>query len=161
MDIKIYNTSFEVAVRILVLITRFDRCLDIQEIITYDYLMLHLADINKKCTSLHPDNPFHSIELYSRRKLVQDAVVLLASKGLLLSDCNINGISYRPTGISNKFLEYFESNYFNKLMENANVLNEKYSRMSITDINNLINQKYESTKNKFDYEALFKGEDNE
>lgn len=158
MNIKIYNTQFEVAVRILILLVRCERPLDIEEITTYDYLLLHLGDVNDKIKSLHPDNPFHGIELYSKRNIIQDSITLLVSKGLLLCDYNLNGIAYKPTEIGADFLEYFESSYFHKLKKNADFINSKFIDMKASDIKNYINQNYEEWKDKFEFEALFRGE---
>ena len=159
MNIKIYNTQFEVAIRILILLVRCERPLDIEEITTYDYLLLHLGDINKDFKSLHPDNPFHGIELYSKRNIIQDSLTLLVSKGLLLCDYNLNGIAYKPTEIGYDFLEYFESSYFHKLIKNADFINSRFINMNIKEVKNFINRNYEEWKDKFQFEVLFRGED--
>lgn len=159
MNIKIYNTPFEVGIRILILLVRCERPLDIEEITTYDYLLLHSSEMDKEIKSLHPDNPFYVMELYSKRNVIQKSITLLISKGLVLCEYNSNGISYKPTEIANNFLEYFESSYFLKLMKNADLINLKLINFKLEVIKELINENYEEWKNEFEFEALFRGED--
>lgn len=158
-NIKVYNTAIEVGIRALIIIKQFSEPLDTQQLIFYDYLLLHLGDVDEKYESLHPDNPFHATELFVRRRVIQQSIVLLANKGLIDCDYSSNGLRYKANEISDLFLGYFDSDYFRKLQTNAGILHDRFQNMDIAMINDYIKENVSEWKGNLEFESLFRGDD--
>jgi hypothetical protein len=158
-NIKIYNTPFEVGVRVLLLLKEFKSSLDIQQIMILDYFLLHLGDLDNNFESLHPANPYHITELFSKRKLIQEAVLLLVRKGLAVCDYDSKGIRYKNANIGESFLNYFESEYFILLKNNAMVLTNRFNENKIDKLDSYLKSSLENRKDEFEFEALFRGEE--
>jgi hypothetical protein len=157
-NVKVYNNSSEVAIRMLALLNKFNEPLDIQQLVFFDYLLLHLGDISSTFKSLHSNTPYHKIELFVRRKLINDSINLLISKELIVYDYSAKGIRYKSSEMTNNFLKYFESKYFNELVKNSKIVYEKFHGQGANEINSYIKNNYSSWDNEFEYETLFRGE---
>lgn len=158
-NMKVYNTPIEVGIRAMVILKQFNMPLDIQQLVFYDYSALHLGDIDDRYESLHPNNPFHATELFVRRKLIQQSIILLASKGLISFDCSSSGLRYKINDISSMFLDYFESEYYNRLKSSVEIVYQKFRDMDTVDINNYIKENIGEWKGELEFESLFRGED--
>lgn len=157
-NIKIYNTAYEIGIRILILLGQSTKELDLQRIIFYDYLMIHYNDVNAAYESLHPDNPYHATELFVRRKLVQDALKLIGQKGLVEVKLSNKGIQYNITSLGINCLSYFESEYFTKLSEYSRLVIEEFNNYSDEELKRYINNNVGQWEDQFEKEALFRGD---
>lgn len=68
---NIYNTPVEIALRLLMIIVKNKKEIDIDKLIIVDYLSLHGSLVNDELISIHPDNPFHGLEVYSKINVVK------------------------------------------------------------------------------------------
>ncbi|MDU5107635.1 ABC-three component system middle component 2 [Clostridium sp.] len=114
---KIYNTPVEIGVRLLMIIVKNKIEIDFDKLLILDYLSLHSNLINDNFKSLHPDNPFHGLEVYSKMNISKSAIDLLVSKGLIDVKFTSNGIVYSSNSISEYFLSFFECDYYKELEE--------------------------------------------
>jgi hypothetical protein len=154
----IYNTSYEIGIRVLTLLDLTSSSIDLQRIIYYDYLMLHYGDIDKNYESLHPANPFHATELYVRRGLIQAALDLISRKGLVIISFSNNGFLYNISDLGKDFIECFDSDYFIKLKKYALLVVEKFDSLSDQSIHEYISVNVGKWKDEFENESLFRGE---
>ncbi|MEG0774398.1 ABC-three component system middle component 2 [Clostridium sp.] len=157
-EIKIYNTPIEIGIRILLILKRCESAMELNSIIIYDYLMLHISDFDKKYQSLHPANPYHATELLAKRKVVQNAINLLIKKGLVNIVCSEDGIRYKDSEIGNIFLSYFESDYYFKLCSNADIVIKRFEDFNEVELNKFINNSIHNWKNENETDILFRGE---
>lgn len=156
--IRVFNTSVEIGVRILVILNESRKALDLQQLIYYDFLVLHYGDVSTEHTSLHPSNPLHSTEFIVKRKVIQEAIKLVARKGLLSVIYSNTGILYQANDNTSKFLEYFESSYFIKLRHFANLVASRFENYSEVELRKYFMDNFEQWKGEFEKEALFRGE---
>lgn len=156
-SIKIYNTPYEIGIRVLVLLDKSEKPLDLQRLIIYDYLVLHYGDIDNRYQSLHPDNPFHATELFIRRDMIINSIKLICRKGLVDIKLLNTGIYYKSNELGHNFLSYFESGYFNKLKDNATLVIDKFEKYSDTNLKDYIDKNVGNWKDEFENEALFRG----
>lgn len=160
-NIKLYNTPYEVGVRILILLDECKSTLDLQRIVIYDYLILHYGDVDKNYESLHPSNPFHATELVIKRELVKEGLNLICKKGLIDIEYSSEGFYYHINSMGEGLLEYFESKYFNQMKCFAKVVNKRFDKMVKEELNIYINDNIGKWKGEFDREALFRGDRND
>lgn len=155
---KIYNSKIEVGARVLILLKAFNKPLDIQSIVYLDFLMLHYGDVDNKYDSLHPNNPYHSVEVLVKRNIIRDSLLLLCKKGLVDVIFSEKGIEYFAGLNSAKFLEYFESEYSNELHLFAEIVAKKFKELDEKQLAKYIENNLDKWKGEFEHETLFRGE---
>jgi ABC-three component (ABC-3C) system Middle Component 2 len=78
-----FNGPLEAGVRaVAVLCAAHPQSFDLQRLIAFDYLLVHTGDIGGP-ESLHPPVPLQSAELLVRRKLVEQALLLMMTRDLV------------------------------------------------------------------------------
>src|ERR1035438_6479998 len=93
------------------------RSFDLQRLVAFDYLLVHTGDIDGPI-SLHPPAPLQSAELLIRRKLVQQALLLMMTRELVSREFVAEGIRYRAGENAAPFLSSLESDYLKAIKEN-------------------------------------------
>jgi len=83
-----------------------------------DYLLVHTDDIGGP-ESLHPPTPTHSAELLVRRKLVENALLLMMTRELVQREVTPEGIKYSAGENAATFLASVSSTYLCALKERA------------------------------------------
>jgi hypothetical protein len=128
-----FNGPLEAGVRaVAILAASHPRSLDLQRLITFDYLLVHTGDVDGP-DSLHPPAPLHSAELLVRRKLVEQALLLMITRDLVQREASVDGIRYRAGENAAPFLEALQSRYLNDLKERAKWLVERFGTCSETE----------------------------
>lgn len=155
---SIYNTSYEIGMRILILLNFTSKPIDLQRLIYFDYLMLHYGDIDNNYESLHPANPFHTTELYVRRELIQSALNLICKKGLTNILFSNDGFLYEISSLGMNFIKCFESEYSIKLTKYAKLVVNKFDNFSDQNLNEFISINIGKWKDEFENECLFRGD---
>ncbi|WP_273320570.1 ABC-three component system middle component 2 [Vallitalea guaymasensis] len=156
---RLFNTEIETSIRLLTVISQIDGCVDLQKLIYMDFLILHYGNIDKKSVSLHPANPYHVTEIFSRRELIKSSVSILLKKGLIDLHMSDKGIEYSRNGLSNPFLKLFDSDYFLELKENVEIVVSNYGNYTTTDLTNFIKNNIYTWEDEFKYEVAFRGGD--
>jgi hypothetical protein len=114
-----FNGPLEAGLRaVAVLGAAYPRSFDLQRLVAFDYLLVHTGDIGGP-SSLHPPAPLQSAELLVRRKLVQQALLLMMTRELVAREFHMEGIRYRAGENAAPFLSSLESDYLNGLKDRA------------------------------------------
>jgi len=114
-----FNGPLEAGLRaVAVLGAAYPRSFDLQRLIAFDYLLVHTGDIGGP-SSLHPPAPLQSAELLVRRKLVQQALLLMMTRELVAREFDSEGIRYRAGENAAPFLSSLESDYLKELKDRA------------------------------------------
>jgi len=112
-----FNTTFELGIRMVYLLSALgSRGADLQKLILLDYAVIYSDDLDGP-TSLHTPVPFRGSEIYSRRALIQAALHLMASKGLISVSISDDGVSYVPGEQSRVLVASMASSYARRLAE--------------------------------------------
>ncbi|NOG73933.1 ABC-three component system middle component 2 [Roseicella sp. DB1501] len=114
-----FNGPLEAGVRaVAVLGAAHPASFDLQRLVTLDYLLVHTGDIGGP-TSLHPPTPMKSAEFLIRRKLVEQALLLMMTRDLVSRDATPDGIRYSAGESAAVFLNALQSDYMKALKERA------------------------------------------
>jgi len=117
MEVKLYNTPVETGMRCLIVLQAIGTPgADLERIMYYDYLSLNTADLDGP-ESLHAPIPNRGVQVYARKELISRGLVLLISKELVDLRVTPEGFTYTINTSGNKFLEYFQTSYFQSLVE--------------------------------------------
>ncbi len=114
-----FNGPLEAGLRaVAVLGAAHPRSFDLQRLVAFDYLLVHTGDIGGP-DSLHPPAPLQSAELLVRRKLVQQALLLMMTRDLVEREFGGEGIRYRAGENAAPFLSSLESDYLKDIQQRA------------------------------------------
>lgn len=88
---EVYNTPFEVSLRILIILNTVRDKLTIDRIAALDFITTYGKDFGVSEYNLHGDNNFKFSEFASKRKIVSQAIKQIVLKGYVESYCNKSG----------------------------------------------------------------------
>lgn len=117
-----FNGPLEAGVRaVAVLAAAHPRGFDLQRLIAFDYLLVHTGDVGGP-DSLHPPVPLQAAELLVRRKLVEQALLLMMTRDLVQREASGSGIRYLAGENAVPFLQALQTDYLCALKERADWL---------------------------------------
>jgi hypothetical protein len=117
-----FNGPLEAGIRaVAILGAAYPQTYDLQRLVAFDYLLVHTADIGGP-ESLHPTAPLHSAELLVRRKLVEDALMLMMTRDLVVREITSEGIMYGAGENAATFLSALTTSYLLSLKNRASWL---------------------------------------
>ena len=121
-----FNGPLEAGIRaVAILGAAYPRSFDLQRLVAFDYLLVHTSDINGP-DSLHPPSPMQSAELLVRRKLVEQALLLMLTRNLVEREISQDGIRYIAGENAVLFLDALETDYLKSLRKRASWLVTKF-----------------------------------
>lgn len=84
MDAKLFNSTFEMELRILLLLLESkDGNYTVDRIVALDFIICYSADFSLPYGNLHGENNYKFGEMSNRRMLTQEAVKQLVTKGFI------------------------------------------------------------------------------
>lgn len=135
---RVYNSNYEVAIRVLLTLAKLpSKKSSIHRLIILDHLALNTFDIGGPA-SLHAPVPNRGVQVFSRKEVIEQSINLLISKDLLEIEPSNNGIEYKITIYGEKYLTFFESRYFNLLVERVNWVTQKFNVMNDEELGKFI-----------------------
>lgn len=116
----VFSTPLESAVRSLqFLVAAHPSPFSLQQMLAFDYLMVHSGDVTGGPPSLHPPTPHRSGEYVVRRALVEQGLQLLVGRGLVDRLPAADGLRYVATEEAAPFSESLSATYFVELRSRA------------------------------------------
>lgn len=135
---KIYNTNFEISMRILLLLNTFNSPLDLDDITTIDILSTYGKQYGISNTNLHGDSTYTVSEIATRRELIKNAIKDLVLQNYAMVASTTSGFLYSITEVGRKICEGMSSDYSKEYSE-AVYLTKKYLQTkTVKEIHNLV-----------------------
>ena len=132
---RLFNTPLECGLRLLFVL---DACkpqkLDLQRIITYDYLLVHSGDVEESQGSLHPAVPFRGSEWLVKRDLVRNSLDLMFARELIDKRLESKGIFYAASELTSKFIHLLKSGYSQSIASRAKWLADRFGATSDAEL---------------------------
>ena len=123
-----FNGSIEIGLRSLVMLTKvFPLDFSVQQLVAFDYLLVHSDDLPDGPIGLHPKTPQRTGEYLIRRKTLQEGLFLYISRGLISQEYRQNGLRYVATELSGGFLDSLTSEYVKELQNVADWVVDNFS----------------------------------
>lgn len=135
-----FNSPLECGLRTLFILSALRRHpVDLQRIVSYDYLLVHSGDIENGPTSLHPAVPYRGAELLVKRKLIQAGLNQMIAKELVRIDFHSQGFLYSATDLTYAFISLLKSPYASELKARAAWICEHFHTYSDSEVDAYIN----------------------
>jgi hypothetical protein len=130
-----FNSPIECGLRMLFVLDALDGvAADLQRLVSYDYLLVHSADVASGPASLHPAVPFRGTELLVKRRLIEAGLDQMFSRELLEKAFVSSGIVYRRTPNTTAFTQLLSSKYATALRERARWLMLRFGGMGDSEL---------------------------
>lgn len=114
-----FNGPLEAGIRaVSILGAAYPRMYDLQRLVALDHLLVHTGDIEGP-VNLHPPTPMHSAELLVRRKLIEQSLMLMMTRDLVVREVTLDGIKYGAGENAATFLTSVSSSYLQALKDRA------------------------------------------
>ena len=130
----IFNTSFEISLRALIILNTSGIGLSIDKITAFDFIAIYGKDFGVSQDNLHGNNNYRFSEYTSKREIVVRAIKELVLKGYVAPHCDKNGFKYSITSRGKLYCEAFNDEYAEKytdIIKKANVLFSDYSERNL------------------------------
>jgi hypothetical protein len=95
------------------------RKMDLQRLISYDYLLVYSGDVDTNHGSLHPAVPFRGSEWLVKRDVVRAALDLMFARELVDKKLETTGIYYQASVLTSNFIALLKSKYARSLATRA------------------------------------------
>ena len=138
-QVRIFNGPIEVGLRALTLLVEaYPNSLDLQQLVTLDYIVIHSGDVEGGPGSLHPPSPLRSGEIAIRRALVEDGLNLYRVRGLVSQKMLNSGFTYIAENSAASFLEAHKSPYVEQLRKRAEWVIESFGQLEAEELNHTL-----------------------
>ena len=127
---NIFNTSFEVSLRILIILNTVQTRLSIDRITALDFISIYGKDFGSSEYNLHGDNDYRFSEYTSKRKIVSQALKELILRGYIIPHCNKSGFNYSISRSGTMFCRSLNDKYaedFTDIVKKTDSLFFEYS----------------------------------
>lgn len=132
---NVFNTSFEVSLRMLIILNTVQTRLSIDRITALDFIAIYGKDFGVSEYNLHGDNDFKFGEYTSKREIISQAVKELVLRGYIIPHCNKSGFNYSISKNGVIFCESLNDKYaedFTEIAKKANAVFLDYSDRKLT-----------------------------
>lgn len=151
---KILNSTFEMALRFLAIMSVCEYSFSEQRLRAYSYFAIHLSDLDKTKISTHPDLPFRFNNYIGTEEILHPALHLLITKGLLTCLSNDNGIKFMVNDLGKNCFEIIAGTYKSKLVHSIKEVDNHFHDRSDNEIYACICEHLESWGSEFNNESI-------
>lgn len=134
-----FNGPVEIGLRALcVLTTAFPNAYTLQQLVVFDYFLVHSDDIEGGPAGLHPRTPHRGGEILVRRGVLQDGLALYESRGLVEQIYKDGGIFFAATDMSADFLDTLCAEYVKGLRERADWVVDSFGLLDDAELDAIV-----------------------
>lgn len=144
-----FNGPLETGLRLLsILVSAYPNKYDNNQLLMLDFMVIHTEDFNGP-KSLHPKNIYRSSEFLVRKKIMQQGLDLMMSRGFIHQCIDKPGIYYQAGDAAELFLNILSSSYIKKLRHCSEWVVAHYKDLNTDEINKLTNSISDQWINEF------------
>ena len=114
MKTNIFNTTFEISLRIILLLDAFDSPKNLDMLYAADFISTYGAEFGVSEDNLNGDNLYKFCEVSTRRELVRGAIQNLVLTGMVYPEQKKEGFEYVITKNGRLYCQLLDSEYANE-----------------------------------------------
>ena len=134
MRTKIFNTEFEVSMRLLLLLYSLNAGLDEEKILYLDFFTIYAKNYKLGEDNINGDSKFMLNEFTAQRKLIKESIKVLVLEGLIDVNNTKEGFIYKINNKGRSFCESMTSDYSKKYKKQATITREWFLNKTTKEI---------------------------
>lgn len=134
---QIFNTEFEISMRALLLLSAFDRPIDIDYIKTVDLLSIYGKQYGVSDVNLHGDSSYCFSEIAARHDTIKSALRNLVKANLINVSTSQSGYAYSINGNGMICCENMRSDYAKEYKEAVKITKKYLSGKTAKEIHDI------------------------
>lgn len=144
-----FNSPLETGIRSLaILVAAYPAPFDLERLVEMDYLVVHSDDADGP-ESLHAALPMRAGELLVRRGLIENGLLLMASRDLIQRIPEEDGFNYIAGAAAAPFLSSLTATYSQRLKARAQWAVERFTGVSTSEIRQITHRLFENWSSQF------------
>ena len=138
---ELFNTAFEVSLRVLLILNVARDKLSLEKITAFDFIANYGTDFEVSDYNLHGNNRLRFSEYTVRREKVNQGIKDLVLIGYVLPCCSKEGFTYCLTENGRAFCRELNNEYATKYSNMVNMVLSEYGNFAETELINKINHR--------------------
>ena len=134
MKTKIFNTKFEVSMRLLLLLYSLNTGLDEDKILYLDFFTIYAKNYKLGDDNINGDSKYMLNEFTAQRRLIKESIKVLVLEGLIDVNNTKEGFIYKINSKGKSFCESMTSDYSKKYKKQATITREWFLYKTIKEI---------------------------
>lgn len=130
---KLFNTEFEVSMRILILLKEYADWIDVEKIIYFDFFTIYSKNYEITGENINGDSKFMLNDFTIQRKLFKDSVKELINYGLLLVKVS-DGYFYKINNSGVDLVNQMNTDYSQNYSQNAKLVIQRFKHHTIKEL---------------------------
>lgn len=137
----LFNAVVEVSLRALILLTELSPpARDVEDLVIFDYILVHSGDVAGGPPSLHPPLPHRTSELFVRRGIIRRSLDMLEARRLVVHHVSTDGSEFSASVFAGPFLSHFRSVYAFRVRAVAGWMKQRFGSMSRSQLREYVNE---------------------
>jgi hypothetical protein len=130
-----FNNDIDMGLRALsILQFAYPQSYELSKLVFLDYMIIHSGDFNSAFKSLHAPVPNRKSEVYIRRSLLEQGLLLFSQHGLVIPKFLPEGVFYMMADSGEPFLDSLGEEYTTMLKLRAEWVVQKYGDYSVEQL---------------------------
>ncbi|OPZ32486.1 MAG: hypothetical protein BWY97_01476 [Tenericutes bacterium ADurb.BinA124] len=138
---KLFNSEFEVSMRVLLLLDTFNSSLDLDQIMYLDFFTIFSKNYGLEGENINGDSDYRINSLTMQPDLYKNAIRELVTSGLIVVRSEQDGFRYRINESGRKLCKSMTSDYSIQYKNNATLTRMRLIDTSIENIKTFAKQK--------------------
>ena len=138
---ELFNTAFEVSLRVLLILNVAQEKLSLEKITAFDFIANYGTDFEVSDYNLHGINRLRFSEYTVRREKINRGIKDLVLNGYVLPCCSKEGFTYYLTENGRAFCRELNNEYATKYSNLVNMVLSEYRNFEETELINKINHR--------------------
>ena len=153
---KILNGTFEVAMRLLAILTTCKTAMTVERLSIYSYFVLYLSDYKTEEKSIHPEIPYRNSSFINSNDVIMQALEMLLTKGLAECDVTVASLKFKATELGKSLYGKIESGYKDILVASVKETHSLMKGKTDRYLNNYIYTNLAKWGSEFEYESVLR-----
>lgn len=150
-----FNGPVEIGLRALCVLTAaYPASYALQQLVVFDYLLVHSDDVPGGPPGLHPQTPHRGGEILVRRGVLQGGLALYESRGLVARTYQADGIFFAATDKSAGFLDALSSEYLKGLRARADWVIDNFGLVDGAELDAMVRERIGTWGAEFAMESV-------
>ena len=138
---RLFNSEFEVSMRVLLLLDTFNSSLDLDQIMYLDFFTIFSKNYDLEGENINGDSDYRINSLTMQPDLYKNAIRELVTSGFIVVRSEQDGFRYRINESGRKLCKSMTSDYSIQYKNNATLTHMRFIDASIENIKTFAKQK--------------------